>query len=258
MNKDLLKQKLLSIVPKEMLMATFGNSGRLTWKEGFNAARAEMIKNIENLDLEQLINSFAFDRNAVLDEALAIMKKEFTPNQQVNAGVTKTMNRVRSLKTAPQKENKTYLEFEITDKGFKMVDPAEKWTWTIMGSYPIEVESFIRTQFSLYAAKEVESVLKNREIEGMVSGNPEKWRFLTLDDLQKEVNKSIESARKEGYEEGKVDAIMGRAHLTEAHERWKSAGAQEERERIVKIIEKELEHREIVKDKILTLIQSHE
>lgn len=123
MNKDLLKQKLLSIVPKEMLMATFGNSGRLTWKEGFNAARAEMIKNIENLDLEQLINSFAFDRNAVLDEALAIMKKEFTPNQQVNAGVTKTMNRVRSLKTAPQKENKTYLEFEITDKGFKMVDP---------------------------------------------------------------------------------------------------------------------------------------
>lgn len=66
MTKDLLKQTLLGIVPEEKFIGKGTDElGRLVEPSvmlsihtdaGFNAARAEMIKNIEQLDLEQLIN----------------------------------------------------------------------------------------------------------------------------------------------------------------------------------------------------------
>lgn len=61
----LTRQALLSCVPGEQ-EAEKGHKGSISTpceicieQNGFNAARKEMIKNIEQLDLEQLINSFA-------------------------------------------------------------------------------------------------------------------------------------------------------------------------------------------------------
>lgn len=138
-----------------------------------------------------------------------------------------------------------------------------------------EIESFIRTQFPLYAAKEVEAarkegystakklkdedheVLKEKaKKEGYERGKEEVFR-------SKELKQVVDEAREEGYEKGLNEV---RDTFLAAKKEWeriaKIEGAQEERERIVKEIKmlaityaESVGFKETINE-ILTLIQS--
>lgn len=70
-------------------------------------------------------------------------------------------------------------EFEklFVHKGEDSDDPPEKWAWTIMGSYPIEVMAFIRTLIATHKArvrederKRILEVFESTEMTPNISG----------------------------------------------------------------------------------------